>query len=176
MDENILTAILLVVFIAHIFIAKFFSIPEKTWEYVFLYVVALDVAPMSHLWHLMYGEDRIDCPQRKNEIFGWTPCFVLDWNTLVNTYEITLSIEFLFLSAISFYVLFDLFESIIRNILVFVLNTIHAILALILLFSTPLFLDSFASLFDLLGLIVSSLLLVLVELYVRIPYFGYRRA
>lgn len=169
-----LTIILIIIFILHFLLAKFYSIPSKSWWYVLLYVIALDVAPMSHLWHLLYGEDRINCPERKNEVFGWTPCFVFDWNTLVNTYEITLALEFLILSALTFYILFDLFSlNIIRNIVVFILNGFHMVLALILLFSSPLFLDSFAYIFDLTGFILSCIILVLVEVYVRIPYFGY---
>ena len=169
-----LTIILIIIFIAHIFIAKFYSVPDKSWWYVFIYIIALDVPPMSHLWHLLYGEDRINCPERKNGVFGWTPCFVFDWNTLVNTYEITLALEFLILSALTFYILFGLFSlNIIRNVLVFLLNAVHMILTLILLFSPPLFLDSFTYTFDLTGFILTSLIVVLVEVYVRIPYFGY---
>lgn len=168
------TIILLIIFIAHIFIAKFYSVPDKSWWYVFIYIIALDVGPMSHLWHLLYGEHRINCPERRNEVFGWTPCFVFDWNTLVNTYEITLVLEFLILSALTFYILFDLFSlNIIRNVLVFLLNAAHIILTLILLFSPPLFLDSFTYTFDLTGFILTFLIVVLVEVYVRIPYFGY---
>ncbi len=173
--QLLVTIILLIVFIAHFFVAKAYSIPTKSYAYVLLYIIALDVPWMSHLWHILFGEDRINCPERKNEVFGWTPCFVFDWNTIVNTYEITLSLEFLFFSGLTFYILFDLFSSILKNILVFVLNAAHMVMALILLFSPPLFLDSYAQTFDISGLIITSLLVLLVELYVRIPYFGYRR-
>ena len=171
----LLTIILIVIIILHFFIAKFNSIPSKSWFYVLLYIIALDVAPMSHLWHLMYGEDRITCPDRKDVVFGWYPCFQFDWNTLVNTYEITLSVEFLALTSLTFYILFDLFKSLTRNILVFALNAAHMVLTIILLVSPPLFLDSFTYTFDITGFILSLLILVLVELYVRIPYFGYVR-
>ena len=161
--QIILIIIFSILFIVHYFITKTI--------YPLIYVIALDVAPMSHMWHLLYGEDRITCVNRKEEVFGWYPCFHFDWNTMVNTYEITLSIEFIFLSALMFYILFDLFKV---NIL-FVINAIHMVLAFILLFSTPSFLDTFAYIFDLSGFIISTILLIMVELFIRIPYFGYTR-
>ena len=175
MDQLLLTVILLVIFGAHFYI----TYRQQTWSIAFkiAYTVTLVVPPMSHLWHILYGEDRITCNNvNRDAAFGWTPCFEFTWNNIVNTYEITLTIENIFFAALTYYVLFDLFYSKwFRNILVFALNTALLVLALILLFASPAFLDEFEDTYDWSGFIISLLLWILVDIYVRLPFF-YDRA
>ena len=176
MSELIVGIILSLLFLVHLAIARYLSIPNETVLFALFYVIALDVAPMSHLWHILYGEDRISCSERKGtETFGWTPCFSLTWNTFVNTYEITLSATFIILPLLTFYVLFRLFKNVLKNTLVYVLTLINLVFGAILLLSTPDFLDGFEDTFNWSGFVISTIVLVLVEVYVRLPYFGYVR-
>ena len=174
MDQLLLTVILLVVFGAHFYI----TYRQQTWSIAFkiAYTVTLVVPPMSHLWHILYGEDRITCNNvNRDAAFGWTPCFEFTWNNIVNTYEITLTIENIFFAALTYYVLFDLFykkgTSAWLNILVFNLNTALLVLALILLFASPALLDKYEDTYDWSGFIISLLLWILVDVYVRLPFF-----
>ena len=85
MDQLLLTVILLVIFGAHFYI----TYRQQTWSIAFkiAYTVTLVVPPMSHLWHILYGEDRITCNNvNRDAAFGWTPCFKFTWNNIVNTY------------------------------------------------------------------------------------------
>ena len=128
------------------------------------------------LWTL-YGEDRISCNERKeNQIFGWYPCFEASWNTFVNTYEITLVVEFIALSGLMYYVFFALFKDFNKNIVVFLLNTVNLIFGIILLLGSPSFLDNFTDVFNWTGFVCSLVIFILVEIYVRMPYFGYVQA
>ena len=174
MDQLLLTVILLVIFGVHFYI----TYRQQTWSraFKFAYTVTLVVPPMSHLWHILYGEDRITCDGvNRDAAFGWTPCFEFTWNNIVNTYEITLTIENIFFAALTYYVLFDLFKRWLRNILVFALNTALLVLALILLFASPAFLDDYEDTYNWSGFIISLLLWILVDVYVRLPFF-YDRA
>lgn len=178
MDQLLLTVILLVIFGAHFYI----TYRQQSWSLAFkvAYTVTLVVPPMSHLWHILYGEDRITCEKvNRDASFGWTPCFEFTWNNIVNTYEITLTIENIFFAALTYYVLFDLFykkgTSAWLNILVFALNTALLVLALILLFASPAFLDDYKDTYNWSGFIISLLLWILVDVYVRLPFF-YDRA
>lgn len=154
MDTIVLSIILSLVFIAHILLVKF--VGKNTWLFALLWVVAFDVAPMSHLWHIIYGEDRIRCPEAKDEPFGWTPCFEPTWNNFVNTYELTLPIEFLFLAGLVYYTH--------RGWFVRILNSLLVILALMLLFSPPLFLDGFYIIFDWTSFLISIIMLLVAEI------------
>jgi hypothetical protein len=171
MDQLLLTVILLVIFGAHFYI----TYRQQTWSIAFkvAYTVTLVVPPMSHLWHILYGEDRITCEKvNRDAAFGWTPCFEFNWNNIVNTYEITLTIENIFFAALTYYVLFGLFYNRwLRNILVFALNTALLVLALILLFASPAFLDDYKDTYNWSGFIISLVLWILVDVYVRLPFF-----
>lgn len=170
MDQLLLTVILLVIFGAHFYI----TYRQQTWSIAFkvAYTVTLVVPPMSHLWHILYGEDRITCEKaNRDAVFGYGDCCVT-WNHIVNTYEITLTIENIFFAALTYYVLFDLFYSRwLRNILVFALNTALLVLALILLFASPAFLDDYEDTYNWSGFIISLVLWILVDVYVRLPFF-----
>ena len=176
--QLLLTVILILIFGAHSYITYRKNI-KKTKErrnrilFTIAYTVTLVVPPMSHLWHILYGEDRITCEKaNRDAAFGWTPCFEFNWNNIVNTYEITLTIENIFFAALTYYVLFDLFYSRwLRNILVFALNTALLVLALILLFASPAFLDDYEDTYNWSGFIISLVLWILVDVYVRLPFF-----
>jgi len=181
MDQLLLTVILLVIFGAHSYITYRKNI-KKTKEWIdcilftIAYTVTLVVPPMSHLWHIIYGEDRITCKKvNRDAAFGWTPCFEFNGNNIVNTYEITLTIENIFFAAFTYYILFGLFykkgTSAWLNILVFALNTALLVLALILLFASPAFLDDYEDTYNWSGFIISLLLWILVDVYVRLPFF-----
>lgn len=122
--------------------------------YSLLYATALLVAPMSHLWHVMYGEGRIKCNEAEDRAFGWTPCWTGAWEEWTNSYEVTLPVEFLFLAALVFYVT--------EKPAAWLLNGIHIVLILILLFASPILLDTYASIFDISGLIVTTVLLFVI--------------
>lgn len=124
--------------------------------YSLLYATALLVAPMSHLWHVLYGEGRITCSEAEDRAFGWTPCWTGTWEQWTNTYEVTLPAEFLFLAALVFYV--D------GKSAVWILNAVHIVLTLILLFASPTLLDTYASVFDISGLVVTCVLLIVSQL------------
>lgn len=175
MNQILLSVILLVIFAIHFYI----TYRQQPWSIMFkvAYTITLVVPPMSHLWHILYGEDRIICDDvNRNAAFGWAPCFEFTWNNIVNTYEITLTIENIFFAALTYYVLFNLFYNRwLRNIVVFTLNTGLLILALILLFSPPDFLDSYEDTYNWSAFIISLSLWILVDLYVRLPFF-YDRA
>ena len=187
MDQLLLTVILLVIFCVHFYITYRENIKKtKKWNrilFTIAYTVTLVVPPMSHLWHILYGEDRITCDGvNRDAAFGWTPCFEFNWNNIefnwnhiVNTYEITLTIENIFFAALTYYVLFDLFykkgTTAWLNILVFALNTALLVLALILLFASPAFLDDYEDTYNWSGFITSLLLWIFVDVYVRLPFF-----
>jgi len=59
------------------------------------------------------------------------------------------------------------------NILVFLFNTVLLTITLILLFASPPYLDNYEEIFNWTGFIVSLILWILVEIYLRVPYFGY---
>lgn len=118
-----------------------------------IYATALLVAPMSHIWHIAYGEGRITCDSVEDRAFGWTPCWTGSWDQWTDTYEVTLPIEFLFLAALVFYV--DDKPS------VRIMNGMHIILTIILLFASPKLLDVYANIFNITGLIASIGILIL---------------
>lgn len=177
MNELVLSIILLAIFIAHFFFSWFTVLKNETWFFALVVTITFLTPWMSHLWHILYGEDRITkCPESKlDEPFGWTPCFEPTYNTFVNTYEITLVAENLFFSILGYYVLYTLFKrNLIGNILVFLLNTALLTFAIILLFASPSFLDDYTQTYDWTGFIISIILWLLVEIYLRVPYFGYQ--
>lgn len=116
-----------------------------------IYATAVLVAPMSHIWHIVYGEGRIQCDGVEDRAFGWTPCWTGSWDQWTDTYEVTLPIEFLFLAALVFYV--D------DKATVRIFNSIHIILTFVLLFASPTLLNTYAGVFDITGLIVSIAIL-----------------
>ena len=164
MDQVLLILILLVIFGAHFYI----TYRQQTWSraFKFAYTVTLVVPPMSHLWHILYGEDRITCDGvNRDAAFGWTPCFEFTWNNIVNTYEITLTIENIFFAALTYYVLFNLR---LQNLGIAVaLNTALLVLVLILLFASPAFLDGYEGTYDWSGFIVSIILWLFIERELR---------
>ena len=164
MDQLLLTVILLVIFGAHFYI----TYRQQTWSIAFkiAYTITLVVPPMSHLWHILYGEDRITCQGvNRDAPFGWTPCFEFTWNNIVNTYEITLTIENIFFAALTYYVLFNLR---LQNLGIAVaLNTALLVLVLILLFASPAFLDGYEGTYDWSGFIVSIILWLFIERELR---------
>ena len=164
MDQVLLSLILLVIFGVHFYI----TYRQQTWSraFKFAYTVTLVVPPMSHLWHILYGEDRITCDGvNRDAAFGWTPCFEFTWNNIVNTYEITLTIENIFFAALTYYVLFNLR---LQNLGIAVaLNTALLVLVLILLFASPAFLDGYEGTYDWSGFIVSIILWLFIERELR---------
>lgn len=176
MTELLVGILLSVFFIAHFVFSWFTVLKNERWLFALVVTITFLTPWMSHLWHILYDEDRIDkCPDSNlNVAFGWLPCFEATYNTFVNTYEITLVLEGLFFVALAYYVLYTLFKrNLLGNILVFLLNTGLLVLTLILTFASPLFLDDFKSTYNWLGFGLSIAMWILVEIYLRIPYFGY---
>lgn len=160
------------IFIAYVILAKYHTL-QKTWLFALLYAVAFIVQPMSHLWHILYGEDRITCKDSvSNNVFGWAPCFSFTWNYLVNTYELTLPLENFFLTGLAFYVTRTIFEPVreySRIMIVYILLGVHLVLGVILLFSPPLWLDEgYTRIYDWAAFIVSLVALVTVEVLIEI--------
>lgn len=118
--------------------------------YSLVYATALLVGPMSHLWHILYGEGRIyhgNCGNAE-QVLGWTPCFTGSWEQWTNSFELTLPIEFIFLTGLVYYL--------IDGFLVFTFNSLHLVLTIVLLFSPPVWLNNgFTNAFNIIGLIVS---------------------
>ena len=178
MDELLLSIILVVFFFIHFLFSWYTVLKNEKWYFVLIVTITFLTPWMSHLWHILYGEDRIaKCDKSKvDEAFGWTPCFELTYNTFVNTYEITLVAEGLFFAGLGYYVLYTLFkQNLLGNIFSFVLNTALLTLVIMLLFASPNYLDGYAETYDVAGFIISVLLWVLVEIYLRVPYFGYKQ-
>lgn len=175
---ELLVGILMFIFLIIHFLFSWYTVLKgETWFFTLVVSVTLLTPWMSHLWHILYGEDRIEkCEDSKvDEPFGWTPCFEPTYNTFVNTYEITLVAEALFFAGLCYYVLYTLFKrNLIGNTLVFLLNTALLTFAIILLFASPSYLDNFVETYNWTGFIVSAALWVLVEIYLRVPYFGYQ--
>ena len=153
------TIILIVVFIAYIALTAIVTIPQKTTLFKIAYAVTFITPPMSHLWHILYGEDRIRCQQENDTSFGWIPCFTPTWNNFVNTYEITLVVENIFFCILTFYVLNQLGASNIAT----ALNAMLLVLTIVLMFGSPTFLDQFTNTFDVIGFVLSMLLLINIE-------------
>tara|TARA_B100000674_G_scaffold493394_1_gene515572 strand:- start:742 stop:1287 length:546 start_codon:yes stop_codon:yes gene_type:complete len=175
MTELLVSIVLFVIFIIHFVYSKNYSpLKDEKWFFVLVVTITFLTPWMSHLWHILYGEDRIKCEEAKDEAFGWTPCFEPTWNTFVNTYEITLVIENLFFVGLGYYVLYTLFKKYWwRNLFVFGLNTVLLTTAIILMFASPMFLDDYEDIFNYTGFIVSLIMWFAVEIYLRCPYFGY---
>lgn len=70
------------------------------------FVLSSSTAFLSHIWHLAWGEDYAGSCEiiEKEKMFGWFDCFNEKdadvYNLLVNTYEVTVFVEVLFLSVI----------------------------------------------------------------------------
>jgi hypothetical protein len=174
MTELLVSILLFVFFIAHFYLSWKTSLKNEKWYFALLVTITFLTPWMSHLWHILYGEDRLKCDEAKDEAFGWTPCFEFTWNTVVNTYEITLVLEGLFFVGLGYYVLYTLFNNnLFRNILVFILNTVLLTTTLILMFASPLYLDDYEDTYNWTGFVVSLLMWILVEIYLRVDYFGY---
>ena len=174
MTELLVSILLTVFFIAHFFISWYTSLKTEKWYFALVVSITFLTPWMSHLWHILYGEDRIKCGESKDEAFGWIPCFEPTYNTFVNTYEITLVIENLFFVGLGYYVLYTLIKkNLCINILVFGLNTVLLVITLILMFASPLYLDNYEVTFNWTGFIVSLIMWVVVEIYLRVPSFGY---
>lgn len=166
MTELLVSLILSGIFVTHFGISWKYSLKNEKWYFALLVTITFLTPWMSHLWHILYGEDRLKCEESKDEAFGWTPCFEPTWNTFVNTYEITLVLEGLFFVGLGYYVLYTLFKN--RNILVFILNTVLLTTTLILMFASPLYLDDYEDTFNWTGFIVSLIIWILVEIYLRV--------
>tara|TARA_A100001015_G_C14546533_1_gene539967 strand:- start:15 stop:425 length:411 start_codon:yes stop_codon:yes gene_type:complete len=126
---------------------------------------------MSHLWHILYGEDRITC-EKSNEyqVFGWTQCFDFTWNNLVNTYELTLPIENVILTILAFYTIRQIFtlKKEPRVIIVYILLSVHLILGILLLLSPPIWLEEgFTKIYDWSGLMLTAFALFTLELLIE---------
>jgi hypothetical protein len=174
MSELLVNIILVVVFIAHFLVSWYTSLKNESWFFSLVVTITFLTPWMSHLWHILYGENRIKCEESIDQAFGWTPCFEPNYNTFVNTYEITLVVESLFFVGLAYYVLYKLFKkNLLGNILVFLFNTVLLTITLILLFASPPYLDNYEEIFNWTGFIVSLILWILVEIYLRVPYFGY---
>ena len=171
MSELVVSVALVFVFAAHVF--WFQKCTGTSWGVAVAYSIAGDVSWMSHLWHILYGEDRIGtCPERReDEVFGWTPCFTSEWNTYVNTYEITLAAEFIILSSFAYYVIYKTCEMVrvsgYTQVIIYVLNTLNLVFAIILLFSSPKFLDGFKDVFTVTGFVCSLALAGVLEIVSR---------
>ena len=167
MSEIIVSVVLVLVFVAHIFWFK--RSVNAQWWFAVLYAVVVDVSWMSHFWHIVYGEDRIGtcAARREADVFGWTPCFVSEWNTYVNTYEITLVVEFSVLTSVTYALLPALFTRIDASqpaqILAYTLNSINVVFVIMLLFASPLFLDGFKDVFTVTGFVCSLTLAGMLE-------------
>lgn len=167
MTEIAASIVFVCVFLVHI--CWFKRIPRCAWWFAVVCAVVTDVPWMSHLWHILYGEDRIGTCDERHEtaVFGWTPCFVSEWNTYVNTYEITLVVEFLVLTSIT-YAVIPAFASIVNAshtaaILAYTMNTINLVFVIMLFFASPLFLDGFKNVFTVTGFVCSLMLAGLFE-------------
>ena len=112
MTELLVSILLVVFFIAHFIFSWYTVLKNEKWLFTLVVTISFLTPWMSHLWHILYGEDRIEkCTDSKlDEAFGWTPCFEATYNTFVNTYEITLVIEGLFFVGLGYYVLYSLFK------------------------------------------------------------------
>ncbi len=178
MNELLLSLLLIFIFLGHFLFSWFTVLKNEKWYFALVVTITFLTPWMSHLWHILYGEDRIaKCTESKvDKSFGWTPCFEPTYNTFVNTYEITLVAEGLFFVGLTYYVLYTLFKrNLLGNILTFLLNTALLTLVIILLFASPNYLDAYAETYDVAGFIISILLWTLVEIYLRVPYFGYKQ-
>ena len=131
------------------FVARVVSdVTDTSWTRALLHAVVVDVAWMSHLWHIAYGEDRVPtCPHTTQAPFGWVHCAAWDWNTFVNTYELTLPVEFIVLSALLFW--YNRIKPL--GLVVYVLNSVHMTLAIALLLMPPDALNEFTDVFDWIG-------------------------
>lgn len=167
MSEVLVSVALVLVFAAHIFWFK--QCTPSSWWFAVAYAIVIDVSWMSHLWHILYGEGRIGtCTERhEKDVFGWTPCFVSEWNTYVNTYEITLVVEFIVLTSLA-YAVIPAFSTMTEasttaQILAYALNSVNFIFAIMLLFASPLLLDGFKDVFTVTGFICSLALAGVLE-------------
>lgn len=177
MTELLVGILLSVFFVAHFVFSWLTVLKNERWFFALVVTVTFLTPWMSHLWHVLYDEDRIErCSASKlDEAFGWSPCFEATYNTFVNTYEITLVLEGLFFAALGFYVLYTLFKrNLLGNSLVFLLNTGLLVLTIMLMLASPNFLDDFQSTFNWVGFGLSIAMWILVEVYLRLPYFGYQ--
>ena len=163
--------IFLFVFVGYTIWTKEHTLPEKSWLFALLYAVSMLTSPMSHLWHILYGEDRIVCGEANvDEVFGWTSCFEFTWNYLVNTYEITLPIENIILTGIAVYTIMQIFKlrREPRVIIVYILLGIHMLLGVILLCSPPKWLDEgFDEIYNWSGFILTTFALITLELLIE---------
>ena len=162
----------LFVFIAYVIWTKEHTLREKTWLFALLYAVSMITSPMSHLWHILYGEDRILCAKANVDyVFGWTPCFEFTWNSLVNTYELTLPIENIILSGIAVYTIMQIFKlrREPRVIIVYILLGIHLLMGVVLFLSPPKWLDDgFTTIYNWAGFLLTLFALLSLELLIEV--------
>ena len=68
--------------------------------------VTLYVLPMSHLWHLIWGENLLFelCDADEDAMFAWTDCIAEDfYEVFLNSYEITVFLEVALLRGYAIY-------------------------------------------------------------------------
>ena len=71
-----------------------------------VFAVTLIVPPMSHLWHIIWGEGyayRL-CDSDANSLFSWTSCAGVDfYEVYLNSYEVAVFLEIVLLRGLSIY-------------------------------------------------------------------------
>lgn len=140
------------------------------------FAVCLIVLPMSHLFHIIWGETYAYtlCESNADELFSWTKCIGVDfYEVFLNSYEITVFIQVALLRGVLIY----LCESK-RNqtmnysirtwwLYLIVFSSIAIVLAFLLMVLPGNMLQDYAPVYNVLALLVSGLILFLFQMQPR---------
>ena len=137
--------------------------------------VVLYVLPMSHLWHLIWGETLLFelCDADEDKVFAWTECIAEDfYEVFLNSYEITIFLEVALLRGYAIYLSVQQRQSTMNFRLrrawlyLIVLNTICICLSVLLSVLPGAVLRSYVTPYNVIALILS---LLIVYLFFMLP-------
>ena len=143
--------------------------------------VTLYVLPMSHVWHLIWGENLLFelCDADETVMFAWTKCIGKDfYEVFLNSYEITVFIEVALLRGYAIYLCVQRRSATMNYKLrlawmyLIVLNAICICLSILLWLLPGSVLRSYVMPYNILALVLS---LLIIYLFARLPILSMKR-
>ena len=143
--------------------------------------ITLYVLPMSHLWHLIWGENLLFelCDADENIMFAWTKCIAEDfYEVFLNSYEITVFLEVALLRGYAIYLCVQRRSATMNYTLrlawmyLIIMNAICICLSVLLWVLPGSVLRSYVMPYNILALVLS---LLIIYLFARLPILSMKR-
>tara|TARA_B110000008_G_scaffold234763_1_gene239263 strand:- start:10826 stop:11422 length:597 start_codon:yes stop_codon:yes gene_type:complete len=141
-----------------------------------LFAVCLVTLPMSHLFHIIWGETYAYtlCESNADEIFSWTKCIGVDfYEVFLNSYEITVFIQVALLRGVFIYLCEKQRNQTMNYSLrtwwlyLIVFSSIAIVLSFLLMVLPGNMLQDYAPIYNVLALLVSGLIIFLFQMKPR---------